>query len=297
MDFKTITPQDKEIFNNFYPYKTSRNAETAFANLCCYNFLYHGEYTVIDNCLLTRIHFDYGKNLCYYLPIGKHDRKEVIELLIKDSITNNYQLNVVVENEEINNWFDDKFEISSHRSLFDYLYKREDLMLLSGKSFQKKRNHINQFMNLYHHSFRQLKKEDKQECLDMNSLWFKQEMLITPEFKQDYMEERRVIEYLFDYFDELDMFGGAIMVEGKMIAFSLGSKVTNDTFDTHIEKANRDYIGSYAIINKEMATNIPQEFTFINREEDKGIIGLRKAKLSYQPYKLIEKYLATYKKQ
>jgi hypothetical protein len=94
-----------------------------------------------------------------------------------------------------------------------------------------------------------------------------------------------------------DMFGGAIMVEGKMIAFSLGSKVTNDTFDTHIEKANRDYIGSYAIINKEMATNLPQEFTFINREEDKGIIGLRKAKLSYQPYELIEKYLATYKKQ
>jgi hypothetical protein len=296
IDFKPITPQVRDIFNSFYPYKTSKNAETSFANLCCYNFLYHGEYAVIDSCLLTRIHFDYGKNLCYYLPIGNHDRKLTLDLIIKDSIKNDYQLNIIVENDDINTLYDNKFEINSHRGFFDYLYLRSDLMNLSGKKYQPKRNHINQFNNLYSYVFRTLNKNDKNECLSMNSLWFEQEMMLTPEFKRDYMDERKVIEYLFDYFDELNIYGGAIMVENKMVAFSLGSKVTNDTFDTHIEKANRDYVGSYALINKEMAINIPQEYTFINREEDKGIIGLRKAKLSYQPYKLIEKYLATYKR-
>ena len=93
----------------------------------------------------------------------------------------------------------------------------------------------------------------------------------------------------------MDLKAGAIKVEEKIIAFTIGSKINNETFDIHIEKADRDFEGAFALINQEFAKRLDPCFKYINREEDLGIEGLRKAKLSYYPIKLIEKYIATLK--
>ena len=73
LNFKRITPEDKEIFDSFYKYKDVKNCETAFANLCAYGFALNGEYAIIDNTLVTRVHFELNKVICYHCPIGAGD--------------------------------------------------------------------------------------------------------------------------------------------------------------------------------------------------------------------------------
>ena len=305
LDFKAITPQQSGLFKRYYYNKTSRNAENSFGNLCCYSFLYNGEYCELNSeILLTRIHLDYGKHILYYPPLKESygDKtqlsllEDTVQLLIDDAKSNNYILSFVIDNPEIlKQCCCKEFDINANRNMFDYLYLREDLMNLKGKKYQPKRNHINQFNARYTYQYKELSKQDKQACLQMLQTWREQEMNISPEYKRDYDDEKSVIEYLFDWFDELEIYGGAIYTDGKMIAFSLGSPINKDTFDTHIEKADRNYMGAYTVINKEMAIHIPQDFVYINREEDKGIMGLRQAKLSYHPFMLIEKCIATLK--
>ncbi|MBR1774264.1 MAG: DUF2156 domain-containing protein [Bacteroidales bacterium] len=297
LNFKPITPDQREIFWKYYADKDTDNAENSIANLCCYSFLYHGEYLILnDDTLLTRIHLDYGKYILYYLPLGKQTLNDVYPMLIENSKENNYRIAFVIDNPEVvQNCTCEECEITANRNMFDYLYLREDLMALKGKKYQPKRNHINQFNARYTYTYKELTKQDKQECLQLLEVWREQEMNISPEYKRDYDDEKYVIEYLFDWFDELQIYGGAIYVENKMVAFSLGSPINQKSFDTHIEKADRNYMGAYTVINKEMAIHIPQNFIYINREEDKGIMGLRQAKLSYHPYKLIEKYICSLK--
>lgn len=292
IEFNPVKPNNRALFERFYSCKEIRNAESSFVNLCAYSFLYHGEYAIIKDCLVTRIHFEYGKKISYHYPIGLNKQDEVLELLIEDANQNNYEMSVICEPSDIPERLHPQFTFEPQRDFFDYLYLRSDLQTLQGKKYQPKRNHINRFKALYDWEFKQLGRQDKSECMKLEREWVENNVLKNPDFAQDYRNEERIVEYLFDNFDELALYGGAIKVDGNIVAFSLGSSINHDTFDTHIEKANRDFDGSFAMINQQMAEHLPENYVYINREEDLGIEGLRKAKLSYKPMQLIEKYMA-----
>ncbi len=297
LKFRDITPNDWDILWEYYKDKQTDNADNSIGNLCCYSFLYAGQYLILDNStLIVRVQLGGNKHYMYYPPLGEKSFEQVFPLLVQDSKECGYCISFLsYDKKDLENCKPNTCEISSNRNLFDYLYLRSDLESLKGKKYQPKRNHINKFMSSYSYEVRQLAKQDKSECLDMLQTWREQEMGISPEYKRDYDDEQKVIEYLFDWFDELHIFGIGLYVDSTLIAFSLGSPVNNRTFDTHIEKADRNYMGAYTVINKEMAIRLPNNFEYINREEDKGIMGLRQAKLSYNPYKLIEKYMITIK--
>lgn len=288
IEFKPITAKDREVFEKYYKYKTVQNAESSFANLCAYAFIYHGEYTEIDNNLVTRIHFIKDKEICYHQPLGEGNKEEIIKKLIEDSKEKNQKITIICNRKE-------KCEIYEERDFFDYLYLREDLQHLKGRKYQPKRNHINKFTSKYQWKFIQLNSQNCFDCLPLLDKWQKKAIEKFPELLSDYEKERKVIEYLFNNFDDLDLFAGAITTKNQIVAFSIGSKINENTFDVHIEKADRDYEGAFALINREMATHIPKNYQYINREEDLGIEGLRKAKLSYYPIKLIEKCFAVLK--
>lgn len=95
--------------------------------------------------------------------------------------------------------------------------------------------------------------------------------------------EQRVMENIFQYWDKLGMLGGSIYIHNRMVAFTFGSAVTNDTFDVCVEKADRNIDGLFSVINQQFAAHLPQQYVYLNREEDMGLEGLRKAKLSYHP--------------
>ena len=131
-----------------------------------------------------------------------------------------------------------------------------------------------------------------QECLDLEAEWCKANNCDQHEGTGN---ERRALVYALHNFEELGLTGGILHVDGKIAAFTFGMPINQDTFGVHVEKADTSIDGAYAMINYEFANHIPEQYVYLNREEDLGIEGLRKAKLSYQPAIILEKYVACLK--
>lgn len=180
--------------------------------------------------------------------------------------------------------------ICHNRDFSDYLYDAEDLRQLSGKALHGKRNHINKFMRLYSDfDYRPITAGDKDEALNLVKEWCDEKNLDYLNLQQS---DYRAIRQLFDDFSELDIRGGTIRVNNRLVAFALGSLMRGNTAVIHFEKADAAYQGLYSVINKLVLDNAFPEAEFVNREEDMGIRGLRKAKNSYGPVRMIHKYEA-----
>ncbi len=293
IDFKTVSPQAATLFEQYHDLLPQiRNAESSLANLCAYSFLYHGEYAVVKDCLVTRIYLD-DKTLCYHYPLGRENQDEVLELLKEDAHKRNLSMKIICGDAVPLETIGGACNPVLRRDFFDYLYSREDLQHLKGRKYQPKRNHVNRFKSLYDWKFEIVKTKDTSECIAFEDKWIKDAVLRNPELVSDYQNEKKVVEYLLSNGEQLGIFAGMIKVEGNIVAFSIGSRINHETFDTHIEKADRNFEGSFAIINQQMAEHMPQNYIYINREEDLGLEGLRKAKESYHPVRLIEKYMAS----
>ena len=181
------------------------------------------------------------------------------------------------------------------RNSYDYIYRRDELELMQGKNLKAKRNHVNKFLSEHpDYEYRELTPEHFDECRRLQVLWNEEIHHDNPWYGNTIESEHRMIETVFANWSELDILGGAIFVDGKMIAFSFGAAVTNDTFDTCVEKADRNISGAFSIINQQMAQHLPPQFRYINREEDMGLEGLRKSKTSYHPDRLLSYNIITF---
>ena len=179
--------------------------------------------------------------------------------------------------------------ISNDTCFSDYVYETPSLIALSGKSLHAKRNHVNRFFRDYpDYSYHTLTAGDRDECLALVASWCFERKLDCHNLQQsDYL----AISKLFDYFEQAPVRGGLIRVEGSVVAFALGS-VCRSTGVIHFEKARADMTGLYAAINKLVVEREFADCLEINREEDMGIEGLKKAKQSYNPSRMIHKYEA-----
>lgn len=185
--------------------------------------------------------------------------------------------------------FPDTFYIKPDRDHFDYIYTREKLATLSGKKLQGKRNHCNKFRKSFpNYEYRPLTKDMIPECIAVEESWRAVTKEDTDE-SEELSEELRSMTRVFDLWDEIGALGGTIWVDGKLIAFTFGCPITNTVFDVCVEKADTAYEGAFSIINQEFAQHLPEQYEYMNREEDLGIEGLRYAKLSYKPDILLEK--------
>ena len=182
-----------------------------------------------------------------------------------------------------------QFAFESDRALEDYVYNAEDLRTLPGRRYQPKRNHINRFTAEYpDYHYEVLTRDRFGECMALEREWRRAHEGHTSEL----CAEQRAMQRGFEHFEELGLLGGCIYVGERLVAFTFGSAVNDHTFDTHMEKADTEYDGAFTIINKLFAEHLPERFTLINREEDLGLEGLRRAKLSYHPAFLQHKFLA-----
>ena len=231
------------------------------------------------------------------MPIGEGDLKPVLEKIIENARELGepfMMLGVCVgTKDEIERIMPDKFNFVSNRDYADYIYLRSDLATLKGKKYQPKRNHINKFLRNYpDYEYKPITPELVSECLALEAEWCKanncheQEALAA---------ERQSLTYALNHFEQLGLTGGVLHVSGKIAAFTFGMPINNQTFDVCIEKANTEIEGAYTMINYEFVNHIPEQYIYINREEDLGIEGLRKAKMSYHPEILLEKCMATLK--
>lgn len=180
--------------------------------------------------------------------------------------------------------------ISYNPDYSDYLYEAEPLRSLSGKVMHRKRNHFNKFCRLYpQHEYRPISQNDQKEALALVQAWCDEKAVDCLNLCHS---DFRAVRQLFHDMPDLDVRGGSIRIDGRMVAFALGSLLHDDTAVIHFEKAEADYEGLYAAINKLVLDHAFPGVKWVNREEDMGIAGLRKAKESYGPIRLIHKYEA-----
>ncbi len=287
LEFKRPTIEDREILQPFYEQVDERSCELTFANMVLWAPHYEVEYAVIDNMLV--LHSKKGNTYSY--PIGSGDRKAVIEQLyeIEKQKGNPLLLHGITPKrmEEIEKMFPNRAEITYDRDIADYIYLSEKLETLAGKKLHGKRNHINRFKeNHPDWSYEPITSENKNECAKMAQEWrIENGCDEDPEKKAEICV---TLQYL-NHFETLKLQGGLLRVDGKVIAFTIGEAVTDDTFVVHIEKAYADIQGAYPMINQQFVQHCGKDYLYINREEDTGSEGLRKAKLSYRPEFLLEK--------
>lgn len=185
-------------------------------------------------------------------------------------------------------FFSEEYKAERDRDLDDYLYTPEKLIGLHGKHLQAKRNHISQFTKNYEFTVEDLSAQSERECLEMDARW----TALHEEYSREIHEERMAIINAFKYWDRLDLKGILIRINGEIAAFTIGELVREGTEAiVHFEKGNIDYMGIYAAINQKFCEKYLSGTTFIDRQEDVGLEGLRKSKLSYHPDQMAEKYI------
>ena len=293
--FKDITLADKDTITSFTMKSDRRNCDLSFSNLCSWRFLYDTQFAVVDNFLVFK--FWAGEQLAYMMPVGTGDLKAVLWELIEDARKENQHFcmlgvcsNMRADLETI---LPEQFTFTEDRDYADYIYLRSDLSTLKGKKFQAKRNHINRFRNTYpDYEYTPITPDRIQECLDLEAEWCK---VNNCDQQEGTGNERRALIYALHNFEALGLTGGILHVNAKIVAFTFGMPINHETFGVHVEKADTSIEGAYAMINYEFANRIPEQYIYINREEDLGLEGLRKAKLSYQPVTILEKYMACLK--
>jgi hypothetical protein len=167
------------------------------------------------------------------------------------------------------------------RNTFDYLYRSQSLIELSGRKLHSKRNHLNQFLRKYHWVYQPITPEILAECIMLEEPWFN---------LKNHSEEDKAMSRMLSRFFELKVTGAVIRVDDRIQAITVGEQLNHNTAVIHIEKGNTEIDGIYTAINQQFVINQWSGMEYINREEDMGLEGLRKVKLSYQPDKLIKKF-------
>ncbi len=176
----------------------------------------------------------------------------------------------------------------------DYVYLRQDLVQLKGRDYHGKKNHLNYFHKNFAYEYVPLTSDMAGDAMRFIDEFNRRKEVPEHEMQMLKMEEEAMAD-VFRNLEKVGYLAGAILIDGKIQALSIGGRLNKNTVTVHVEKANVKYRGLYQAINQEFCKNIPEWVKYLNREEDMGIPNLRKAKLSYKPVKMIEKYIAVFK--
>lgn len=292
MKFHEITLADKAWMDVHFAEDDRNACEYTFANNFIWRKVYQVEVTEICGCLVIR--FVENKKYCYSYPVGAGDKKAAIEQLLLKCRQEGHPLVMSplseADKRQLTEWFPGKFLVEEDRDGFDYIYAREKLTTLAGKKLHGKRNHIARFKDDCDWSYEPMTDGNLEECRAMTYSWIR---MRSDKWNEEMEEEIMVLHEAFDHRKELGLVGGVLRRDGEIVAFSMGEPLNSDTFVVHFEKAYPDMQGAYPMINQQFVINACEGYDYVNREDDTGDLGLRKAKLSYYPEILLKKYVAT----
>jgi len=297
INFKKIELIDKEWMDPLIGAADMSGCHQNFTNIFAWSEIYNHRVAQVNDFLVVKVGIN-NEEQQYFYPAGSGDIKNIFETMKQDATECGHEFvlcGVSPENiEVIDSLYPGKFEYQETRDGSDYVYLLDELETLGGKKFQAKRNHINRFKESNNWKFELITLENLAECWEMNKEWC---IIHGCNEDSELFKEKCAVRRCFENYTVLGLEGGLIRIDGRIIAFTMGEKLNSDTYDTHIEKAFSDIRGGYQMINREFAAYIKEnhpEIIYVNREEDMGYEGLRKAKLSYHPTKMDEKYLAKY---
>lgn len=291
LEFKPLQLEDLPRLRSFFGYSGSRICDTTPGTVVMWRDMYRTEYCVSEGSLYFKVDYP-GLGPTFTLPLGggrEEHYRQIAEYCCEHNTPLSFYPVPRDELERLQQFFPNSAAISN-RDSFDYLYRAEDLQFFRGKKLSGQRNHVNKFLKTYDNwSFKRMEEEDLSQVRDFLTQYAQAREKAAASFHEDLSKTFEVL----DNFKTYDMLGGILYVDQKIVGFSLG-EIVGDTLFTHIEKADRDYLGCYQMLVAQFAQKFASEtVAFINREDDAGDLGLRNSKLTYHPIALLEKFTVT----
>lgn len=295
LNFAPLKPEDKALFDSYLYNCGRRGCEYSFANL----FLWGRQKAAVHQGNLA-FFCQFNRRSVYLFPVGQNI-KPTIDAIISDAFKRGIPCRLTgltaKDRENLESWYPGQFYFQPDRDSYDYIYSIDALAELKGKKLQRKRNHCNRFHLLHPGCVTApVTEENTPRILQMLEQWYAQRKEADP--TANFHLEQVAIEKALRYRKELAMEGIVLLDKGNILAMTLGSRLSEDTFDVHFEKAAEGFDGAYSVINREFARYLKEKYPqvkWLNREDDMGLEGLRKAKLSYCPELLLEKSWACLK--
>ncbi len=294
IEFRDISMDDLPWVSACLRASDYRGCEYSFANNMAWRRLHDSKIARFRDFYLSCAFGTQDDTPSFVYPAGEGDHREVIAEMQRFSAAMGKPLQIWNVSPERLTWlgenYPDAFSVESDRDSWDYIYHSSDLHQLAGRKYHQKRNFLHRFAE-YGAVYSPLTERDFDDCITFAALSY------TDKLEGDHsgISEQFAIDTYFRHFHEFGLEGGVLRKDGRLIAFTIGEPLSSDTFCVHIEKADTSFQGSYAAINQAFAATVSERFAYINREEDLGLEGLRKAKLSYRPVFMQEKYCVTFK--
>jgi len=289
-DFKPIELQDRHIFREILEQYQPHASEWTFTNFFIWRSLYRFQWSLYKDWLMVICRE--GEDGFYAMePMGPSPGREAVIILL-DWLLHEKKVKyprieradkaLALELDGLRN-----LTIEESREHFDYVYLRDDLVALAGNKYRSKRNHINQLFRSYHFEYEVLGQHHIEECLKLQEKWC---LLKRCEEDLNLSSEWEAVREVLYHYNDLELTGGVVTVGKKVMAFTIGELLNDETAVVHIEKADPDIPGLYQIVNQQFCEKAWEHVLYINREQDLGLSGLRVAKLSYYPHHFVEKY-------
>lgn len=295
LEFQKLCPSDRERFSQYFKNMPEKGCEYSPVNLMAW-----GRQRVHFGDEFLTIFSQFDRVSVYPFPVGSGDIKAALDAILEDARHRGIPCRLTSmtkeESETLERLYPGAFRFHSDRDGYDYVYRIGDLASLKGKRYQSKRNFVNRFRAARpDHQVVALTADNLHMAKTLAEKWYsqRQEKDTGTNFHMEQVALRRV----FSCWEGLGMEGLVLLDGGEPIAMTVGSRLSEDTFDVHFEKALDMTDGSYAAINQAFASYLLEKYpslTYLNREDDMGLEGLRKAKLSYHPDHLVEKYWARF---
>lgn len=293
MEFQPLEKKDKPVFDDYFQRQSYENSHFTFINLFMWRKLFHIHFAVEDDVLyivsrwqgVTQLLQPFTEAEKFPAAINKQRQ------WCQKNACPFYVVDVDANAAEIYRQQAD-FRIVADRDNYDYVYNSRDLIELAGRKYHTKKNHFNSFWRTYPETqYLPITKEITADCQKMTDEWTK---LRHAEFPDDplIIGECEAIREIFSDFEYFGVKGGALKISDQIVAFSFGEQFNPEMAVIHVEKADPEIRGAFAAINQAFAREW-QDCLYINREEDMGIAGLRQAKESYKPVRMVEKYNVT----
>lgn len=281
-EFTQLNKEMKAQFDAFFLRLEPVISEFTFTNLYCWREPYKFYASVLEDFIILRSGEE--EDAQFFPPIGTADIKPVIQKVIND--TKKRFIRLPEESAAIFK-NDNSFRVEFDRDNSDYLYKTKDLQLLKGRKYDAKRNLIKKFKSAYEYEYIKLDSSNAAECLSFEERWC---VVRNCDRVEGLKKEKQAIREMIDNFAYFNLIGAAIRIKKNICAVAVAEKLNPTTLVMHILKANPDMQGLYQVMLNDFLLNEAQAFEYINLEQDLGVPGLRQAKSTYNPFKIIKKY-------
>ncbi len=297
MLFRKAEIDDYDKIHSYFALYGENSCQHSFVNMFTMYEKYGAKYCEQDGFLyILRSHMCSEGIRTYLFPMGGGDEKKAVEAVMEDAHRNNGKVCFKTITESKCRWllreFPDKFRAEEVRDYTEYIHLSDNLANLPGSKFAKKRYDVNRIRRVYGQRLEEefITEDSKDEVLEFEKKWL--ETLEEPHNTEALRMEYREIEKQLAHFDELKISGIIVRIDKEMQGFVYGTPLSEDCYDVLIEKGNREIEDIYRVLHQDIVRKCAMDYKYINREEDVGVLGLRKAKLLYKPDILLNKCIA-----